>query len=165
MTGNGGTVSHGMGSLFTGIGSTLEITAVDTAALVIGQLSHAITIPSDIATIANHVGSGNWMSAAGATAAAIGHIAIPRYGSFGGAGYGVPTNASLSLIMNSVDAAAQWHDEKGKELGWVKRAWTNPSGLRPPGVFGEAYRILGTIGFGAAGVIYDPEAANKSLIF
>jgi RHS repeat-associated protein len=86
-------------------------------------------------------------------------LAMPRLDSHGGLNWpGTSDNSGLFPESNTqVENASIWHDaavaESGfraaNQFGWITRAWSGP-GIQP-GIYGQAYRVVGTAGFGIAG--------------
>jgi hypothetical protein len=98
-------------------------------------------------------------------------LVMPRLGSAGGLNH--PGNSgTLPRSGTKPDNASIWHDDfvgrngywnSAAQFGWIRRAWAGLGekdqqslGLGrgvEPGPYGQAYRILGTIGFGVLGVV------------
>jgi RHS repeat-associated protein len=88
-----------------------------------------------------------------------GALSMPRLGSHGGLRHpGGPSR--LPESGTKPNNASIWHDDfvgrfgywnSAAQFGWIERAWTGP-GVEP-GPYGQAYRILGTVGFGIAGAL------------
>jgi RHS repeat-associated protein len=91
-------------------------------------------------------------------------FAVPRLDAHGGLNWpGTKDNYGLFLESGTqVENASIWHDRavgsepggffhSSNQFGWITRAWTGP-GVQP-GLYGQAYRLLGTLGFGAAGTV------------
>ncbi|MDX2145882.1 MAG: RHS repeat-associated core domain-containing protein, partial [Planctomycetota bacterium] len=86
-------------------------------------------------------------------------LVMPRLGSHGGLNWpGTSSNAGLVPGSTStVNLASIAHDKAvdraagflvaSNHFGWIARSWAGP-GVQP-GLFGNAYRALGTVGFGA----------------
>jgi hypothetical protein len=86
-------------------------------------------------------------------------LSMPRLGSHGGLRHpgGSPVLPESGTKPNN---ASIWHDDfvgrsgywnSSAQFGWIRRAWAGP-GVEP-GLYGQAYRILGTVGFGVAGAL------------
>jgi hypothetical protein len=86
-------------------------------------------------------------------------LLIPRAGSASGLGWpGTPGNTGITPATGTkLDNASIWHDTftavaglgSAAQFGWIERAWTGPG--RELGLFGQAYRLVGTAAFGLAG--------------
>ena len=91
----------------------------------------------------------------------LGSVAMPRAGSHSGLGWpGTPGNAGITPGTGTkLNNASIWHDKftttngfgSNAQFGWIQRAWAGP-GVEP-GIYGQAYRVLGTVGFGLIGGI------------
>jgi hypothetical protein len=89
----------------------------------------------------------------------LGSAAMPRAGSHSGLGWpGTPKNVGITPGTGTkLNNASIWHDNftsangfgSRAQSGWIQRAWTGP-GVEL-GIYGQAYRVLGTVGFGLAG--------------
>jgi hypothetical protein len=91
-----------------------------------------------------------------------GSALMPRLGSAGGLNY-PGFSDTLSRFFGSdsqPNNASIWHDSavsqrgfmsSSNQFGWITRAWTGP-GIQP-GLYGQAYRLLGTTGFGLGGTV------------
>ncbi len=83
----------------------------------------------------------------------------PRSGSHSGWGYPGDSGAILPETGTKLDNASIWHDwyvrkhgyGSEAQFGWIVRAWTGPGVELGP--WGQAYRLLGTVGFGVAGAM------------
>ena len=95
-------------------------------------------------------------------------VAMPRLGGEGGLLYPSP-NPVFASIQNwlsndsQLGVANRNHDAKmpgggyfssAAHFGWIVDAFSNPG--NQPGPAGQAYRILGTVGFGVAGAVLAP---------
>jgi len=88
-----------------------------------------------------------------------GALSMPRLGSHGGLRH-PGSSPVLPESGTKPNNASIWHDDfvgrfgywnSGAQFGWIQRAWAGP-GVEP-GPYGQAYRILGTVGFGIAGAL------------
>ena len=103
--------------------------------------------------------TGNTEVATQGLADIVGALSMPREGSAGGWRWpGTGSDAPHWPESNTkVNLASEWHDwwtggrgfGSRAQFGWIKRAWGGP-GVEP-GPYGQAYRILGTVGFGLVG--------------
>jgi len=86
--------------------------------------------------------------------------AVLRLGSHGGLNYpGTPDNSSPfpstgtkpnnASIIHDLDVAQTGFSHSAPHFRWIANAWGGP-GVEP-GFYGQAYRLVGTAGFGAAG--------------
>jgi RHS repeat-associated protein len=84
-------------------------------------------------------------------------LSMPRLGRDGGLGHGGP-GSTIPASNSKVQRASNWHDREvdlygfgssATQFGWIRRAWRG-DGVEP-GPYGQAYRLLGTVGFGIAG--------------
>jgi hypothetical protein len=97
----------------------------------------------------------------------IGAVGMPRLGADGGLAHPTTLSVFQPLISwlrsgSSLSRASQNHDirmgdpnfgflSSRAHFNWIRDAWANP-GVQP-GLFGQSYRALGTIGFGVAGSV------------
>jgi hypothetical protein len=80
---------------------------------------------------------------------------LPHYGDFGGKAWGTDQfGHDPSMILNSQDSANYNHDVNcepsctPKVNGqWLKNSWQGNPNYLPPGPFGFAYKLLGTVTF------------------
>jgi RHS repeat-associated protein len=86
-------------------------------------------------------------------------LVMPRAGSASGLGWpGTPGNTGITPTTGTkLNNASIWHDTytgtvglgSAAQFGWIERAWTGPG--FELGLFGQAYRLVGTAAFGLAG--------------
>ena len=85
---------------------------------------------------------------------------VPRLGSHGGLNYpGTPDNSSPfpstgtkpnnASIVHDLDVGQTGFLHSAPHFRWIANAWAGP-GVEP-GIYGQAYRLVGTAGFGTAG--------------
>jgi hypothetical protein len=90
-------------------------------------------------------------------------IVMPRYDSHGGINW-PGTSSNQGLIPGSagmVNLSSSAHDravgqpggfwQSSNHFNWIGSAWMGP-GVQP-GIYGNAYRALGTVGFGVAATV------------
>jgi hypothetical protein len=117
-------------------------------------------IVTGLVGIIGGLASGNWGRAAVGGLDLGAALIMPRLGSSGGLRHPGPGQNLMPASTSRVNLASGWHDDlvaragywnSSAQFGWIERAWAGP-GIEP-GLYGQAYRILGTIGFGIAGVL------------
>lgn len=136
--------------------------ANDIADLVGGVIGHAYGAVVGFGGIAQGIAHGNFAQIGGGVSSLVSDVIIPRLGSHGGLDW-PGTQSNVGLIPGSSsqpNLASIEHDVAtgrpggmwvgANHLGWVHDAWAGP-GIQP-GLYGNAYRIAGTVGFGLAGV-------------
>jgi len=130
-----------------------KILGADFAALGIGQTYGNYTVAkSDLFNLWNAAKSWNVKGISINLFKTIHHIVIPKNGWYGGAGYGLEQFPNGQRTpFNLQDWANMRHDDHGMHLGWVSDSWTGNSSYLSTGPFGQAYKLLGTAPFSAAG--------------
>lgn len=85
---------------------------------------------------------------------------MPRAGSASGLGWPGPGSSGITPATGTkLNNASIWHDAytgrngfgSAAQFGWIQRAWAGPGTELGP--YGQAYRVLGTVGFGLAGAV------------
>ena len=121
------------------IGRGIEILSVDLYAAAIGSLGSIYVLGTDIAS-----GKAPWTT--------LGDLLLPHYGDFGGKAWGTDQSFhDRGSILNSQDVASYNHDLSCvftcNNQQWVRDSWQGNPNYLPPGPFGVAYRLLGTVPF------------------
>jgi CubicO group peptidase (beta-lactamase class C family) len=167
VTGDTGQIGSGFKQIGKAVYDTVESAVVDAFGVAIGQLSHLYTIPRDLINIGqNLLGNGEeGESILGAIGSTLMNIAVPRYALGGGAGYGLSRDENTNEIkhtfgnrfinspLNETDAANFQHDLQYKHSVWVGNQLSFSDQPRISGVGGLAYKALGVVPFGIAGIL------------
>lgn len=143
-----GEIGSGISTIAEGAGGIMHTYSRDIAAAIIGNASHIITLPRDIRNVGKNLLNGNLSGTASAIGELVFNLAVPRDGFFGGSGYGLNRYKKSCTIscdpISPLDGVSKLHDEYHIERDWIKGAWS----VRGLGLYENAYRIVGTIGFG-----------------
>jgi RHS repeat-associated protein len=175
VTGDFSQMGKGVTQIGKAVYDTAESAVVDAAAVAIGQLSHLYTIPRDLINIGqNLLGTGEeGETTLGAIGTTLMDIAVPRYGLGGGAGYGVYRdkttgeyihtfgNRFVNSPLNEADAANFQHDRQYKHSVWVVNQMSFNDQPRISGLGGLAYKALGVVPFGIAGILQNKGIAPQ----
>jgi RHS repeat-associated protein len=172
VTGDSGQIGKGFTQIGKAVYDTAESAVVDAFGVAIGQLSHLYTIPRDLINLGKlFFNDGSVLKSAGGF---IGHMIIPRYGLFGGAGWGkyedegtgVEKHTLVALNkfkpLNDTDYFSEIHDGNMKELQWVKGQLSMTGDPRISGVGGLAYKALGAAPFSIWGLITDKKERERA---
>jgi RHS repeat-associated protein len=163
VTGDTGQIGSGFKQIGKAVYDTVESAVVDAFGVAVGQLSHLYTIPGDIYNLGKSFFDGKKFSTLQAAGGLLGHMIIPRYGLYGGAGWGYNdktgkhTLGSLSAYppLNDTDTPSLAHDGNMDEIKWVKGQVSLTGDPRISGVGGLSYKAIGIIPFGIWGLITD----------
>jgi hypothetical protein len=162
VTGDSGQIGSGFKQIGKAVYDTAEAAVVDAFGVAVGQLSYLYTVPRDLINIGKAICSGE--SIIKDSAILIGGFIIPRYGWYGGRGWGFNEDTSQHYFgdmskfkpLNDADLPSQTHDQFGKEWQWVTDQLSMNGDPRVSGVGGLAYKALGIIPF-SIGAIFDKD--------
>jgi len=158
VTGDSGKIGKGATQIGKAVYDTAESAVVDAFGVAIGQLSYLYTVPRDLINIGKAICSGE--SIIKDSAILIGGFIIPRYGWYGGRGWGanddkIPGDFEHTLgnknnfkPLNDTDYFCEIHDRLLDEGDWVKGQLSMTGVPRISGIGGLAYKALGVIPFG-----------------
>lgn len=151
---------------YTGIAqASIDVFRTDVAAMAYGTMATATGILGGLGTIPAGIGiglaTGNFLPLGDSLLEVPQALTMPRYAGWGGLGHpGIHIRgkdvSSFPTLDTRVDQASRWHDgvqniarSSGAQFEWIRQAWTGAGA--EPGLYGQAYRVLGTIGFAAVG--------------
>jgi hypothetical protein len=163
LTGNTNQIGSGFSQIGNAVKNTVGDQMVDVFGVAIGQASHLYTVPRDLYNLGKSFFDNKKYSTLQASGALLGHLIIPRYGLYGGAGWGYDDKTGKHTLgaldayppLNDTDTPSKKHDENLLELAWVKGQVSMLGDPRISGVGGLAYKALGIIPFGVWGLISD----------
>ncbi len=131
---------------------------VDIYAVAVGQLGALyVFVRYDLPGVATDFANGGFLKAFTDFGATIFHLALPHYGYYGGAGWGVSDRYTpWGTPLNQVDDASFQHDLSCPPCAsgaWASNTFTNNSSYLPTGPFGMIYQLLGLVPFSVAGAM------------
>jgi hypothetical protein len=154
-SGQGGSFGGAIRGIGRGIANVAKILAVDIQALAVGQIGAIGAFFQDLGIVSSRLFQFDLVGAGRGLAQTVFDAIVPNYGYYGGAGWGVRQFGvdAVPTPLNRVDWAIFRHDISFRHSEWVKDVWSGEMPGIPAGPFGQAYKLLGTVPFSAAGAL------------
>ena len=135
--------------------------AIDIYAVTVGQLGALyVLFRFDFPSVVMDFAGGDFLQALGDFGKTIFDLALPHYGYYGGAGWGLSSKyIPWGSPLNQVDAASYIHDQAcgggcgGASAAWASSTFTGNPGVIPAGPFGMVYQLMGLVPFTVAGAM------------
>ena len=142
-----------VGSAIRGVAYVGEVLAKDIYATVVGQVGAVGTFFQDIAGVGSSLFNLDIIGAGKGVFRTVFDAIVPNYGYYGGAGWGTRQfgEDGIPVPLNRVDWASYQHDINFDHSQWVRDVWSGDMPGVPAGPIGQAYKLLGTVPFSAAG--------------